>query len=111
MYTRMWRKEQKQSETRSDVRVEQLSGQADDEQDYRSHWTSTHGGTGLTYEQYGPAYCYGAQLCRGKHTDWARSESEARRSWEEKYSRNVGEDERRSALLLDRTKQELRQLS
>jgi hypothetical protein len=53
---------------------------SDDDQEYRRHWSATYGGSGLTYEQYGPAYRYGAVL---SGNDWTVLEPEARRRWEE----------------------------
>ncbi len=53
----------------------------DDDQEYRHHRSTMYGGSGLTYEQYGPAYRYGTGL---SGNDWATLEPEARRAWEEK---------------------------
>lgn len=72
---------------RSDVRVERegAADAADDETDFRQHWT-THYGTGsVPYEQYGPAYRFGSQFTTGRNVesaDWTQIEPEARRSWE-----------------------------
>jgi hypothetical protein len=54
---------------------------SDDDQEYRRHWSTAYGGSGLTYEQYGPAYRFGTGL---SGNDWATLEPEARRTWEEK---------------------------
>jgi len=72
---------------RTDVNVEHVSGERSTfptDDDFRRHWSTSYGGSGLTYAQYGPAYRYGAQLSYGRHGDWASVEPEARRTWEEK---------------------------
>lgn len=71
---------------RTEVEVEQLSG-ADDDDYYRSHWTSNYASTGKDYDEYAPAYRYGSdmrrsELYRGRpfedvetdlRADWARA--------------------------------------
>ncbi len=73
---------------RSDVRVERddTAGAAvDDETDFRRHWTAHYGSGSVPYEQYGPAYRFGAQFTSGRNVesaDWTHIEPDVRRSWE-----------------------------
>ena len=46
---------------RSDVEIQRISGQADDAE-YRSHWTAKYGAGGGRYEDFAPAYEYGARI-------------------------------------------------
>jgi uncharacterized protein (TIGR02271 family) len=75
---------------RTDVEVEQLSGQprqfTDD--DFRSHWNSTYAQSGETYEDYAPAYQYGTSIGaneRYKGRAWSDIESDVRTDWESKH--------------------------
>ena len=79
---------------RSDVEVESTSGttattpNAWDDQEARVHWTSHYGSGGMAYEQYDPAYRFGARLAGGANMDsldWTQLEPEARRSWEAEH--------------------------
>lgn len=49
----------------TEVEVEQLSGAEDDDY-YRSHWTSNYAGTGKDYDEYAPAYRYGSDMRRSE---------------------------------------------
>lgn len=46
---------------RSDVEVERF-GEPPEENAFRTHWTSQYGSTGARYEDYVPAYQYGARM-------------------------------------------------
>lgn len=75
---------------RTEVEVEQLSGSNDDD-DYRSHFTSNFAGAGKSYDEYAPAYEYGSQMRRSElyrgrpfedvetdlRADWARTHPSA----------------------------------
>lgn len=64
-----------------------MSTSADYEQDYRKHWQSSFANQGGRYEEYEPAYRYGAQLRNNesyKGYQWNQVEPEARRDWESK---------------------------
>jgi len=53
--------------------------------DYRTHHSATFANSGLSYQDYEPAYRYGYELGtteRYRGRDWAALESEARRDWE-----------------------------
>ncbi|QBE66732.1 YsnF/AvaK domain-containing protein [Pseudoduganella lutea] len=70
----------------TEVDVEQL-GATEDEDYYRSHWTSNFSSTGGSYDDYAPAYRYGAAM-RSSGTygsSWDESESGLRSSWESRY--------------------------
>ena len=78
---------------RTDVEVEQLNTQhtprnadfAGYETDFRSNYSRTYASSGMTYEQYAPAYQYGYGLYadpryRGK--DWNSVQADVQRDWE-----------------------------
>jgi uncharacterized protein (TIGR02271 family) len=78
---------------RTEIEVEQSKAQsapiaqglADEEAEYRRHFTTTCADKGYAYEQYVPAYRYGAELAadpRYQHREWSAIEPEVRRSWE-----------------------------
>ena len=74
---------------RTDVEVEQLTGGVDDTA-FRSHWTSKFGAAGGKYEDYAPAYQYGASLAadeRYKNYRFSDVEPDIERDWS---SRNAG---------------------
>ncbi|WEF35604.1 YsnF/AvaK domain-containing protein [Pseudoduganella chitinolytica] len=69
------------------VDVEQL-GSTDDDDYYRSHWTSNYGNLGGTFDDYAPAYRYGASMrdsdsYRGR--SWDEAETTLRSNWESHY--------------------------
>ncbi len=79
---------------RADVVVEPTSGAPAtatgdwDEEEARVHWSSHYGSGGMAYEQYDPAYRFGARLAGGRNpdsSDWTQLEPEARRSWEAEH--------------------------
>lgn len=54
-------------------------------QAYRSHWQSSYAGKGGRYEDFEPAYRYGASLRndrRYRGYEWTRLEPQARQDWE-----------------------------
>lgn len=77
----------------TEVDVEQL-GSSDDEDYYRSHWTSNFSTAGGTYDDYAPAYRYGAAM-RGTEgytgRSWDDSETGLRTSWESRYPQSTWE--------------------
>jgi uncharacterized protein (TIGR02271 family) len=78
---------------RTEVDVEQL-GASEDEDYYRSHWTSNFSTAGGTYDDYAPAYRYGAAM-RGTEGNtgrsWDDAESGLRTSWESRYPQSTWE--------------------
>lgn len=75
----------------TEVDVEQL-GSTDDEDYYRSHWTSNFASAGGTYDDYAPAYRYGSSM-RSNYSgrSWDESESGLRSSWESRYPESTWE--------------------
>lgn len=75
------------------VDVERLGTSQDDDY-YRSHWTSNFAGAGASYDDYAPAYRYGAAM-RGsdeyRNRSWDESESTLRSSWESRYPQSTWE--------------------
>jgi uncharacterized protein (TIGR02271 family) len=78
---------------RTEVEVEQptapsattTQGLQDGEAEYRRHFTTTCADKGYPYEQYVPAYRYGAELAadpRYQNKEWSVIEPDVRRSWE-----------------------------
>ncbi|WUR14888.1 YsnF/AvaK domain-containing protein [[Empedobacter] haloabium] len=69
------------------VDVEQL-GSTDDDEYYRSHWTSNYGNLGGSFDEYAPAYRYGASM-RGSESyrgrSWDEAETTLRSNWESHY--------------------------
>jgi stress response protein YsnF len=71
----------------TEVQVEQLDRQGDTDwdKDYRTHWQSNFARSGGTYDDYAPAYRYGATLRvdqRYRGREWAAAEPDIRRDWE-----------------------------
>jgi len=59
------------------------------EADFRGDFTSRYGSSGVTYEQYQPAYRFGYELAgdaRYAGRDWASIEPEVRRDWEARHA-------------------------
>jgi hypothetical protein len=65
------------------------SGMTDDERYYRNHWNANYAGSGGLYDEYAPAYGYGAEMARdAKYRDrpWDEAESDLRSDWETRES-------------------------
>jgi uncharacterized protein (TIGR02271 family) len=78
---------------RTEVDVEQLGAEEDDTY-YRSHWTSNYANLGGAYEDYEPAYRYGATMrssgnYRGR--SWDDAETTLRSDWESRYPQSAWE--------------------
>jgi uncharacterized protein (TIGR02271 family) len=74
----------------TEVEVEQLGGSGataglDDDSYFRSHWTSTYGAGGGSYDDYAPAYSYGSEMAK-KYSGrpWNDVESDLRTQWEQR---------------------------
>jgi uncharacterized protein (TIGR02271 family) len=83
---------------RTDVEVEQLSGQQSSQQglvgddDFRSHWNSAYAQGGESYEDYAPAYQYGSTMAsdeRYRGRQWADIEPDIRADWEQRYPQSA----------------------
>lgn len=91
----------------TEVEVEQLGGNSarssmmSDDDYYRNHFTSNYGTTGASYDDYAPAYSYGAEMARNQKysgrqwndvetdlsSDWAtRAGNKAGSTWEKMKS-------------------------
>jgi uncharacterized protein (TIGR02271 family) len=74
---------------RSDVEIQRITGGADDSE-YRSHWKSKYGAGGGRYEDFAPAYEYGARIAadeRYRGHRFSDMEPDIERDW---GSRNLG---------------------
>jgi len=64
-----------------------------DDDYYRTHWTSTYGTSGDTYNDYQPAYRYGSEM-RGNSKyqgrNWDDVESDLRSDWDTRYPGSSG---------------------
>jgi uncharacterized protein (TIGR02271 family) len=74
----------------TEVEVEQLGATGttpglDDDSYFRSHWTSTYGASGGSYDDYAPAYSYGSEMAK-KYSGrpWNDVESDLRTQWEQR---------------------------
>jgi uncharacterized protein (TIGR02271 family) len=68
---------------RSEVEVERVDAQDDEE--FRRHWAASGRSSGLSYEEYDPAYRFGRQLSgEGGAGEWSAAEADVRRRWEER---------------------------
>ena len=72
---------------RTEVDIEQLSGSAGADHDayFRSDWTTNYASAGGTYDDYAPAYRYGASMAGSDQyggRDWSDVEPELQRGWE-----------------------------
>lgn len=78
---------------RTEVEVEQL-GRVEEDTYYRSHWTSNYARLGGAYEDYEPAYRYGATM-RSSGTyqgrSWDDVETTLRSDWEKRYPQSAWE--------------------
>jgi hypothetical protein len=57
----------------------------DDDSYYRNHWNSNYAGSGGLYDEYAPAYGYGAEMARDqryRNRQWDEVESDLKSSWE-----------------------------
>lgn len=67
---------------------ERLTRDDDDDEYYRTHWNSTYGATGGSYDEYRPAYSYGSQMRsdpRYRDRQWDEVESDLRADWDTRY--------------------------
>jgi len=60
----------------------------DDDTIYRSHFSSTYGGSGASYDEYKPAYSYGSDSARSdkyRGRKWDEVETDLRSDWDTRY--------------------------
>jgi len=70
----------------TEVQVEQLGAQ--DEDYFRRHWQSTFGASGGRYEDYAPAYGFGAEMAgdtRYRGRSWDQVETDLKSGWDTRY--------------------------
>lgn len=63
---------------------ERMSG-GDNDDDYRSHYSSNYAGSGKTYDEYAPAYSYGSEMARSeiyRNRPWDEAMPSLRNDWE-----------------------------
>jgi uncharacterized protein (TIGR02271 family) len=84
-------REQQISDTvrHTEVQVEQFGGTSESADDYyRRHWSSNFAGAGGSYDDYAPAYSYGADMARNqqyKGRSWSDVESNLRSDWDTRH--------------------------
>jgi hypothetical protein len=64
-----------------------MTSRTDYETGYRSNYDTNYANSGYSYEQYTPAYRYGAQLANDsqyRDRDWSSVENDARTRWDER---------------------------
>lgn len=81
---------ERQETVRDNLRHTELltsDGALKDDKGFREHFAGTYGKSGSSYEQYAPAYKFGATMHQDKRfggSDWAAVEPHAREAWEQK---------------------------
>lgn len=79
----------------TEVEVERLgavgTASMQDDSYYRTHFQSTYGTSGGTYDDYAPAYTYGSQM-RGQYSgrQWEDVETDLRTDWETRHGSATG---------------------
>ena len=66
------------------------AGTGDD--DFRSHWKTAYGSSGAQYDDYAPAYQYGASMAGDQRYlghDWTTNESAIRSQWEQSHPQSA----------------------
>jgi len=68
---------------------EKMTGDAtDDDSHYRTHWSNTYASSGTSYDDYAPAYRYGAEMrndARYRNSDWSKVEDALHADWDARY--------------------------
>jgi len=68
---------------------EKMTGDTtDDESHYRTHWSNTYASSDTSYDDYAPAYRYGAQMrndARYRNSDWSKVEDALHADWDARY--------------------------
>lgn len=65
----------------------------DDDDYYRSHYSSTYASTGKTFSDYAPAYSYGSEMARSelyRNRPWDDVETDLRSDWETRRASSTG---------------------
>lgn len=83
----------------TEVEVEQLGGNSarssmmSDDDYYRNHFTSNYGTTGASYDDYAPAYSYGAEMARNQKysgRQWDDVETDLSSDWSTRAGNKAG---------------------
>lgn len=78
----------------TEVQVERLGASAlDDDAYYRTHFASSYGTSGGSYDEYAPAYSYGTQMrgdTRYQGRPWGDVEADLRTGWESRNGSTAG---------------------
>lgn len=72
---------------------DRMTDDNDDDSYYRSHWNSTYGASGGSYDEYRPAYAYGSDMARNdqyRGRSWDAVETDLRSDWDSRYSTDGG---------------------
>ena len=68
---------------------EKMTGDTtDDDTHYRTHWSNTYASSGTSYDDYAPAYRYGAEMrndARYRNSDWSKVEDALHADWDARY--------------------------
>jgi hypothetical protein len=68
---------------------EKMTGDTtDDDTHYRAHWSNTYASGGTSYDDYAPAYRYGAEMrndARYRNSDWSKVEDALHADWDARY--------------------------
>jgi hypothetical protein len=68
---------------------EKMTGDTtDDDTHYRTHWSNTYASSGTSYDEYAPAYRYGAEMRndpRYRNSDWSKVEDALHADWDARY--------------------------
>ena len=68
---------------------EKMTGDTtDDDSHYRTHWSNTYASSDKSYDDYAPAYRYGAEMrndARYRNSDWSAVEDALHADWDARY--------------------------
>jgi len=67
---------------------EKMTGDTTDDSHYRTHWSNTYASGGTNYDDYAPAYRYGAEMrndARYRNSDWSKVEDALHADWDARY--------------------------
>jgi uncharacterized protein (TIGR02271 family) len=67
---------------------DKITPDMDDDSDFRNDWQTNYSSLGGSYDDYAPAYRYGAEMRRNekyRDRDWSAVESDLRSDWDSRY--------------------------
>jgi len=68
---------------------DRITGDVDSDSEYRKHWNTNYASSGASYDDYEPAYRYGARMrgdARYMGRNWDDVESDLRSDWDTRYA-------------------------